>query len=152
MINQQPAYDKIINAEVQLPIGAGISLGKLKHRSLAPNGKTTGEYSYEFIMNLIVCEVDFPDKQVRDYSVNILAHNMITQVDHKGYSTTLMNSIVDYKKYDVLAISNADKYVITWRGRRQLRKSTVGWKLLVQCKDGSETWIPLKDMKNSHPC
>ena len=76
---------------------------------------------------------------------------MITQVDHEGYSTTLMNSIVDYKKDDAVAIFKADKYVITRRGRRQLCKSTVGWKLLVQWKDGSETWIPLKDMKNSHP-
>jgi hypothetical protein len=37
------------------------------------------------------------------------------------------------------------------RGQRQLRMSTVGWKLLVQWRDGSESWIPLKDMKESHP-
>ena len=30
-----------------------------------------------------------------------------------------------------------------------MRKTTVGWKLLVRCD--SETWIPLKDMKESHP-
>ena len=76
---------------------------------------------------------------------------MITQVDHEGYSTTLMNGIVDYKKDYAVAISKADKYVITRRGRRHLRKSTVGWNLLVQWKDWSETWIPFKDMKNSHP-
>ena len=43
---------------------------------------------------------------------------MITQVDYKGYSTTLMNGIVDYKKDDVVAISKAYKYVITLRGQR----------------------------------
>ena len=100
---------------------------------------------------MIVYEVEFPYKQVREYSANILAQNMITQVYHEGYSATMMNGIADYKKDDVVAISKADKYVITRRGRRHLRKSTVGWKLLVQWKDGSETWIPLKDMKNSHP-
>ena len=62
-----------------------------------------------------------------------------------------MNGIVEYKKDDVVAISKADNYVITRRGRRHISKSTVGWKLLVQWKDGSETWITLKDMKNSHP-
>jgi len=31
------------------------------------------------------------------------------------------------------------------------RKSTAGWKLLVQWKDGSETWVPLKDSKELHP-
>ena len=43
LINQQPAYDKIINAEVQLPIGDGISLGKVKQILVAPDGTTTGE-------------------------------------------------------------------------------------------------------------
>ena len=73
---------------------------------------------------------------------------MITQVYHEGYSIMLMNGIVDYKKDDAVAISKADKYATTRRGRRQLRRSTVVWKLLKQWKDGSETWIPLKDMKN----
>ena len=41
---------------------------------------------------------------------------MITQVEYNGYSTTLMNVIVDYNKYDEVAISKADKYVITQRG------------------------------------
>ena len=41
---------------------------------------------------------------------------MITQVDHEVCSITLMNDIVDYKKDDVVDISKADKYFITWRG------------------------------------
>ena len=53
-INQQPAYDNIINSEVQLPIGGGISLVKLKQLLVAPDGTTTGEYSYDPFMNLIV--------------------------------------------------------------------------------------------------
>ena len=104
---------------------------------IAPNGTTTGEYSDDPFMNSIIYEVEFPDNQFREYSANIIAQNMITQVDHKRYSTMMINGIVDYKKYDAVDISNADKYVITWRGRRQLRKYTVGWKLLVQWKDGS---------------
>ena len=67
-------------------------------------------------MNSIVYEVEFPDKQVWEYSANIIAQEMITQVYHKGYSTTLMNGIVEYKKDDAVAISKADNYVITWRG------------------------------------
>ena len=65
---------------------------------------------------MIVYEVEFPGKQVREYSSNIIVQNMITQVDHEGYSTMLMNGIVDYKKDNAVAISKADKYVITRRG------------------------------------
>eukprot|EP00957_Ditylum_brightwellii_P015527 1170446-Ditylum_brightwellii.AAC.1 len=32
-----------------------------------------------------------------------------------------------------------------------MRKTTVGWSLLVKWKNNSESWIPLKDMKESHP-
>ena len=84
LIYQQPAYDNIINAEVQLPIGDGISLGKVKQQSVAPDGTTTGEYSDDPFVNSIIYEEEFPDKQVREYSSNIIAQNMITQVDQEG--------------------------------------------------------------------
>ena len=32
-----------------------------------------------------------------------------------------------------------------------MRKTTCGWKFLMLWKDGSETWVPLRDMKESHP-
>eukprot|EP00957_Ditylum_brightwellii_P137489 10482321-Ditylum_brightwellii.AAC.1 len=32
-----------------------------------------------------------------------------------------------------------------------MRKTTVGWLLLVKWKDYSESWISFKDMKESHP-
>ena len=32
-----------------------------------------------------------------------------------------------------------------------MRKITQGWKLLVAWKDKTETWIPLRIMKESHP-
>ena len=68
----------------------------------------------------------------------------------KSMQQTLFDSIIDYKKDDT-AISKADRWVITKRGRRKLRQSTIGWKLLVAWKDGSETWLPLKDQKESNP-
>ena len=53
LINQQPEYDKIINYEVQISIGDGMSLGKVKQLSVAPDETTTGEYSYDPFMNSI---------------------------------------------------------------------------------------------------
>ena len=32
-----------------------------------------------------------------------------------------------------------------------MRKTTCGWSLLVQWKDDYESWVPLKDLKESHP-
>ena len=44
-----------------------------------------------------------------------------------------------------------DKYIVTKSGTKRIRKSTVGWKLKVWWKDGSEQWVPLQLMKESYP-
>jgi hypothetical protein len=151
LLEQQPMYDRIINAEVQLQNGDEISLGKVKRRALGPDGLTTGSYADNPMLNSIVYEVEFPDGQTKEYAANTIAENMLSQVDSDGYSTTLIQGIVDFRKDESTAIPKSNKWVTTARGQRRLRKSTVGWKLLVQWRDGSETWIPLKDMKESHP-
>ena len=98
----------------------------------------------------MVYDVQFPDGQIREYSANIIADNMYAQVDSEGFSHSILDSIVDYKK-EHNAIDKADKYIYTKSKQRRLRKSTAGWKLLVAWKDGSEQWIPLSVMKNSNP-
>eukprot|EP00957_Ditylum_brightwellii_P018783 1411848-Ditylum_brightwellii.AAC.1 len=40
LIDQQPACNKIINAEVQLHHKDHITIGKVKRRALGPNGRT----------------------------------------------------------------------------------------------------------------
>jgi hypothetical protein len=97
-------------------------------------------------------EVEFPDGKIKEYAANIIAENMLSQVDSEGYSLTLLDTIVDYKKDEAVAIPKSEMHVITNRGQKRMRKTTQGWKLLIHCwKDGSESWILLKDMKESHP-
>jgi hypothetical protein len=40
---------------------------------------------------------------------------------------------------------------MTSHGTKHRKESTIGWKLLVQWKDGSTTWVALEDLKESHP-
>ena len=64
---------------------------------------------------------------------------------------TLIDTIVDYKRDEAVAISKSNGYVVTKQGQRRMRQTTQGWKLLIHWRDGSESWVPLKDMKESHP-
>ena len=41
LINQQPAYDQIINAEVQLQLGEEMVAGKVIQRTIGPDGQVT---------------------------------------------------------------------------------------------------------------
>ena len=76
---------------------------------------------------------------------------VLSQVNEEGFSLTVFNSILEYTKDDSL-IEKKDLYFKTRSGTKRLRKTTCGWNFfLVLWKDGSETWVPLKDMKESHP-
>ena len=96
-------------------------------------------------------EVKLTDGRIKEYGANIIAENMLTQVDSDGFTLALMEGIIDYKHDDLIAIPKADKYITNGRGQRRLRKTMAGWKLLVKWKDQSESWVKLSEVKESHP-
>ena len=101
-------------------------------------GCTTGSYDHYLKLNSIFYEVEIPDSQVKEYSTNIVAQNMLTKMYYEGLSMMRRKSIADYKKDDS-ALDKKDKYVVTRRNKFQLRNTTQGWKLLIIRKDGSKS-------------
>jgi hypothetical protein len=53
-------------------------------------------------------EVEFPDGQVKEYAANVIAKNMLSQIDGDGFSTTLMESIVDHMKDESTAVPKSN--------------------------------------------
>ena len=149
-LNQNPAYDRNINSEVALQIDNEVKKGKLVRRATGLDGKVTGTYDNNPILNTVLYDVEFPDRPVREYAANVIMENMLTQVDSDGFTLTMTKGIVDFKMDPAVAIPKDEKYLITKSGRQQLRKTTSGWKLLMAWVDDSETWVPLKDLKESH--
>ena len=86
----------------------------------------SGKYNDNPYLNSLLYEVELPDGQVKEYSANIIAENMLTQVDSDGHTITLMKGIVDYRKDHATAIPKSDGYVITRSGQNGRRKTTVG--------------------------
>ena len=62
-----------------------------------------------------------------------------------------MEGIIDHDRDENTTVHIKDKYVKTYSNQRRLRKSTAGWKLQILWKDKSESWVHLKDIKESHP-
>ena len=146
----KPFTDLLIHAEVLLPQGEDLQSAKVKRRSKDNDGTTIGTYDPNPILNSIIYDVEFPDGVVKQYAANTIAENMYSQVDHEGHSQSLLKSIIDYKK-DGHAVAKSDMYIYTKSGQRRLRQTTIGWKLLVLFRDGSEQWIPLKILKETNP-
>ena len=84
LINQQPAYDQIINPEVQLQLGEELIAGEVIQRTVGTDGQVTGTYDNYPFLNSIIYDMEFPDGQVKEYAANIIAENMLTQVDSDG--------------------------------------------------------------------
>ncbi len=93
LLNQQPAYDRLINAEVQLQLGENMTSAKVKARALDSNGSLVRNYHDNPMMNSIIYEVEFPDGQVKEYSANTIAENMLARVDSNGFTMTLMKGM-----------------------------------------------------------
>ena len=118
ILEQQPAFDKIINAEVMIQNGDEMAMRKVARRSLNADGRMTGTYHDNPFLNPITYDVEFPNGQVKEYGANIIAENMLSQVDSDGYSLSLMDSIIDHQRDLSQAILIEDKYIMTKSGQK----------------------------------
>jgi hypothetical protein len=62
----------------------------------------------------------------------------------------LIKEIVDHRS-DGSAVPVDDAYYVDPNGRTARRMTTMGWKLLIEWKDGTKDLLPLKDLKDSYP-
>jgi hypothetical protein len=70
-----------------------MTVGKVTKRALGPNGTVAGTHDENPCLNSMIYEVEFPDGQLKEYAANVIAGNMLTQVDSDGYSLTMMEAI-----------------------------------------------------------
>ena len=64
-LNQQPAYDKLIHAEIAFQLEENIVAGKVKGRTLVPDGWTYGIYHEDPRLNSMIYDVEFPDGKIK---------------------------------------------------------------------------------------
>ena len=58
-----------------------------------PAGNTVGMYHDNPMMNTLVYDVKFPDGEVKEYLANVIAENLFSQVDDKGFALHVFDSI-----------------------------------------------------------
>jgi hypothetical protein len=90
-------------------------------QTIGPGGKTMGSYNDD---------VEFGDGEVKEYAANVIAENLLNQVDDEGFTITHLQAIVDYRKNDT-ALAGTNAFATTKRGETRIRKTTHGWDLLV---------------------
>ena len=144
------AYDEYLTAEVLLPSMGTVVKAKVTGRKRDADGNPIGKRNANPILDTREYEVEFPDGATDVFTANIIAENLYAQVDEEGNSYAILHEITDHKK-DGTAVNKDDGFVATKSGGTRPRQTTRGWKLLVSWKDGTSSWIALKDLKESNP-
>lgn len=144
------AYDDYLTAEVLLPNMGTVVKAKVIGRKRDADGNPIGKRNTNPILDTREYEVEFPDGATDVFAANIIAENLYAQVDDEGNSYAILHEITDHKK-DGTAVTKDDGYEVTKSGGPRPRHTTRGWKLLVSWKDGTSSWVALKDLKESNP-
>ena len=74
----------------------------------------------------------------------------MSQVDSEGHCYQDITEVTDHKKDDS-SIAKVDGFIKSRSGNLHWKRTTRGWKVLVEWKDGSVDWVPLKGLKQSNP-
>jgi hypothetical protein len=93
--------------------------------------------------------IEFPDGRSDEYTVNVIAETMYAQCDIEGRQYNLMEGIIDHRT-DGHAVDPAEMYIKN-DSNKKVRKTTKGWHLCVEWKDGTTSWERLTDLKESNP-
>ena len=86
--------------------------------------------------------------KVTVFTTNIIAESIYTQCDADRSEYLLLDLLVDYHKDDK-AISFTEQQISIW-GRPVNHKTTAGWQICCQWKDGPISWEKLSKLKEPH--
>jgi len=142
-----PDLDVYLSAEVLLPQnGEHLKAATVTRRVTNENGVAIGTYNQNPILDTRVYEVMFPDGATQQYAANVIAENIYAQIDEEGHRYQLLEGILHHRKTSKAVTKDQ---AMDKSGKNRL--TTKGWDFCVEWKDGTFTWVPLKDLKNSHP-
>ena len=116
--------DALMNGKVLLHQGEDMCLTRVIQQSVDSDGKIIGKHNNIPILDNILYDVEFPDGAVKLYVANIIAENILNQVDEDGYHNQLINTILDQSK-DIREAEKTYKWIVTKLGRQSLWQNTV---------------------------
>jgi len=147
----EETIDKLLSAEVTLSKGDLQFVGKVINHKRDSDGNPIGRANANPILDTRVYEVEFQDGTIAEYSTNILAEALYSQVDADYNRFLLLKEILSHNK-DETAIQSNERS-INADGSRNPTKciTTKGWTFQCLWADGSSSWEPLCNLKDSNP-
>jgi hypothetical protein len=125
-----------VNSEVLLPVGNSQEIARVLRRKRDADGKVVGTAHHNPALDSCVYEVQFPNGRTEELAANVIAEAVYAQCDADGNQYVLLDTIVDYCKDSPMAVARDDQVTIV-DGKKIVKRSTRGWELCCEWKDGS---------------
>jgi hypothetical protein len=142
--------DNYLNAEISVPCGGTLVKGRVTSRKRDKDGNPIGLTNANPILDTHEYTFTFNDGDETVLNTNLIVEIMYAQFNPDGNQYVLLNSIIDHRQLET-AIRPSDQKVVQPNGWTYIKRSTIGWKVCCQWKDGSTSWENLADLKESHP-
>ena len=119
-------------------------------RKRRSDGTLVGTYNKVPILDTRLYEVQYADGTLAEYQTNNLLENLYEQIDDYGNQYKLLDAIIDHRK-DENAVNKENGYITSHNGVQLKVITTEGWEMNIRWKDGTESWIPMNEVKESNP-
>jgi hypothetical protein len=140
-----------LNMELAIPRDSdGPEFAQVTKHLKDKDGLPIGRANNNPILDTRMYKVEYPDGHKASLAANAIAENMFAQVDDEGNWHVLFEEIID-DRTDGMEVKQQDAFLPTRNGNKCRRETTKGWEILIQWKDGSTTWVSMKDIKGSYP-
>ena len=113
-----------------------IHKAKVKKRAMDSESFLIGTPKNNPLKDTSQYEVEFENSEIEVMAANVIAENIITQVDKEGRLQILIDEIIDHRILDNVVPIEKGTYV-TPKGATRKLKTTKGWELFVQWKNGT---------------
>jgi hypothetical protein len=142
--------DNYLSAELMLPNGGVMVKGRVTAHKRDWDSNPVGRANDNPILDTRLYIVDFDDGDHTELTANMIAESLYSQCDPDGNQYVLLDEIVNHQRLPT-AIKLSDQKIVRADAKTYLKRSTNGWQLCCQWKDGSTSWENLADLKESHP-
>ena len=144
--------DSYLGMELAMPRGGEGEMlhATVKRRLMDEEGLPVGRAHHNPLLDSRKYEVEYADGLVEELTANIIAENLIAQVDDEGRRQMMLSEIIDHRVLPEAIPRSQGTYENAY-GVKRKKATTRGWQILVEWRDGSTDWIELKDLKDSYP-
>ena len=121
-------------------------MSKVIRRVKGNDGNPVGTWHINHMLDTSEYTIKIYYCSSQEITANIIAASMFAQIYPKGHHCQLLKEMPNHSKYRS-SIPISYHMIRLQNGNMVPNKTTQGWELLVEWKDVSSTWIPLKYLK-----